>query len=107
VEQCKAACAVNDNCEAYAFRTSKPVCYVYSHVYMGRTPPQSGTGHIQFGVIDCPEQRLCVGVQENCLSPAARFRATSRVSLDGISDGNGAVILKGAPLIAKNGDSGN
>src|SRR5207249_2181698 len=38
VEQCQAACAVNDGCKAYAFRASKAACYFYSQVFMGGTP---------------------------------------------------------------------
>ena len=37
LQQCAAACAANSHCKAYAFRTSKPVCYFYSEVFMGGT----------------------------------------------------------------------
>jgi hypothetical protein len=50
VEQYQAVCAVNDSCKAYAFRTSKPVCYLYSHVYVGGTPRTRELGMFSSGL---------------------------------------------------------
>jgi hypothetical protein len=56
VERCQAACAVNDSCKAYAFRTSKPVCYFYSQVYMGGTPRLRELGVYSSGLSIVPKR---------------------------------------------------
>ena len=56
LERCENACAASPRCKAYAFRTSKPLCYFYSEVFMGGTPLARETGLYSSGLSIVPKE---------------------------------------------------
>lgn len=56
VEQCEADCAASPRCKAYAFRTSRPMCYFYSEVFKGGTSGGRDSGLYSTGLSIMPKK---------------------------------------------------
>ena len=70
VEQCEAACAADNGCKAYAFRTAKPACYFYSEVYMGGTPASRKLGVYSSGLSIRPKPGFVSAFKRSSFPPS-------------------------------------
>lgn len=69
VDRCQAACASDDRCKAYAFRTVEPACYLYSEVFMGGTPRPRRLGLYSSGLSILPKPGFVCAFKQSSFPP--------------------------------------
>jgi hypothetical protein len=69
VDQCQAACASDEHCKAYAFRTVERACYFYSEVYMGGTSETRRLGLYSSGLSILPKPGFVYAFKRSSFPP--------------------------------------
>jgi PAN domain len=72
LEQCKTACGATSRCKAFAFRTSKPLCYFYSEVF-NQTPQERKMGLYSSGLIIVPKEGFAYAFKRSSFPPPPVF----------------------------------